>query len=160
MMAQQEAPVIAIEKSHMGEHELEKDFGPRLWWQLGYIERGRGVYTSLPALSVRYATERLHSIGFDSPRQAACTHLFLFIHEPASRAFVLGMEGGFRFGSSFSACLHNQVCRFGLECPDQSCCSGGGPTGLTMRSSNCSLVFSRGCPSPMLMYWRRGGWPT
>jgi len=41
MMAQQEAPVIAIEKSHMGEHELEKDFGPRLWWQLGYIERGR-----------------------------------------------------------------------------------------------------------------------
>ena len=111
-MAQQEALVIAIEKSHMGEHELEKDFGPRLWWQLGYLERGRGVYTSLPALSVRYATERLHSIGFDSHRQAACTHLFLFIHEPASRAFVLGMEGGFRFGSSFSACLHNQSCRF------------------------------------------------
>jgi hypothetical protein len=38
--------------------------------------------------------------------------------------------------------------------------SGGGPTGLTIRSSNCNLVFSRGCPRPMLMYCRRGGCPT
>jgi hypothetical protein len=47
------------------------------------------VYTSLPALSVRYATEHVHSIGFDSLRQAACTHLSSLIHEPASRAHVL-----------------------------------------------------------------------
>ena len=39
MMAQQEALVIAIEKSPEGEHELEKDFGPRLLWQLGYLEK-------------------------------------------------------------------------------------------------------------------------
>jgi len=37
MMAQQEALAIAIEKSHMRKHELEKDFGPRLWWQLGIL---------------------------------------------------------------------------------------------------------------------------
>jgi hypothetical protein len=44
MMAQQEALVIAIEKSHMGEHDLDKDFGPRVWWQLGYLESLRCVH--------------------------------------------------------------------------------------------------------------------
>lgn len=38
--------------------------------------------------------------------------------------------------------------------------SGGGPTGLTILSSNCTLVTSRGCPSPMLMYCSSGGCPT
>lgn len=38
--------------------------------------------------------------------------------------------------------------------------SGGGPTGLTILSSSCTLVFSLGWPSPMLMYCSSGGWPT
>src|SRR5690242_10425480 len=38
--------------------------------------------------------------------------------------------------------------------------SGGGPTGLTILSSSCTLVFSLGWPSPILMYCSSGGWPT
>lgn len=44
-------------------------------------------------------------------------------------------------------------------CPSTTLTSGGGPTGLIMRSSNCTLVFSRGCPRPMLMYCSIGGCP-
>ena len=48
MMAQQEARVIVIEASQKAKHELEKTFGPRLWWwELGYLHRGRGVCTPL-----------------------------------------------------------------------------------------------------------------
>lgn len=42
---------------------------------------------------------------------------------------------------------------------DQSSCFGGGPTGCIILSSNCTLVFSRGCPRPMLMYCSMGGCP-
>ena len=120
MMAQQEAPVIAIEMSHMGEHELEKDFGPRLWWQLGYIERGRGVYTSLPALSVRYATERIHSIGFDSLDKQ---HVPICSSSSTSRPRAHSCWG---WKAAFALDLRSPhvsiIKSVVLECPDQSCC--------------------------------------
>jgi hypothetical protein len=44
--------------------------------------------------------------------------------------------------------------------PSNPLTSGGGPTGLTILSSSCTLVFSLGWPIPMLMYCSSGGWPT
>jgi hypothetical protein len=44
--------------------------------------------------------------------------------------------------------------------PSSPLTSGGGPTGLTILSNSCTLVFSLGCPIPMLMYCSSGGWPT
>jgi hypothetical protein len=68
----------------------------------------------------------------------------------------------------FHTLVHHQSCCYCLSALHfhslsplsvQPLTSGGAPTGLTMRSNNCTLVTSRGCPSPMLIYCRSGGCP-